>query len=145
MGVADRVRRKQREISTRKERETVESQTGIPSTALVAVEPGHIQRLKGVVRMLEQIIRASDDTTGMARMAFFMGTLTDELADELGELDEMQVRLYMFQIGEVISWIGHGDNERLPDTVRAFAELIVPSADVEPQSSSYPELDSKTG
>jgi hypothetical protein len=95
--------------------------------------------------MLEQIIRASDDTTGMARMAFFMGTLTDELADELGELDEMQVRLYMFQIGEVISWIGHGDNERLPDTVRAFAELIVPSADVEPQSSSYPELDSKTG
>jgi len=62
-----------------------------------------------------------------ARMAFFMSTVTDELAEELEELDELQVRGFMFQIGEVISWIGHGDNERLPESVKEFAEMVQPS------------------
>lgn len=61
-------------------------------------------------------------------MAFFMSTMTDEIAEELVELDEMQVRMFMYQIGEVISWIGHGDNDRLPDGVREFAEMVQPSA-----------------
>lgn len=60
-------------------------------------------------------------------MAFLMTTISEEVADEMAEYDEMTIRLFMFQIGEVISWIGHGDNERLPDNVRAFAELIQPT------------------
>lgn len=77
------------------------------------------------MHVLENVIRTNDD--GMyGRLAFFMSTVTDELAEELSELDEIQVRLFMFQIGEVISWIGHGDNERLPEAVRPFAELVQP-------------------
>lgn len=79
--------------------------------------------------MLESLIQKADGGKGSAnaRMAFFMTTATDELAEELGELDEAQVRLYLFQIGEVISWIGHGINDRLPEEIRPFADLINPS------------------
>lgn len=71
------------------------------------------------------------------RMAFFMSTVTDELAEELSELDEVQTRLFMFQIGEVISWIGHGDNERLPENVKEFAEIVQPSGDTDTEPSSH--------
>lgn len=78
------------------------------------------------MHVLESIIRTSDD--GMyARLAFFMSTVTDELSEELAELDEFQVRAFMFQIGQVIAWIGHGDNDQLPESVRDFAEMVQPS------------------
>lgn len=111
---------------------------------MALVEPEHIKRLKGVVRVLENFIRTNDD--GMyGRLAFFMSTVTDELAEELGELDELQVRLFMFQIGEVISWIGHGDNSRLPDTVREFAEMVQPSANLDTEQGSHIGTSSETG
>jgi hypothetical protein len=109
-------------------------------------EPEHIRRLKGVVRVLETFIRTSDD--GMyARLAFFMSTVTDELAEELAELDELQVRLFMFQIGEVISWIGHGDNSRLPEAIKDFAEMVQPSepVTVDEETSSPIGTDTETG
>jgi len=148
MGIADRVRRRQTEL--RSEHQGGGSPTGSESSLAVA-EPPHIIRLKGVVRILESIIKKNDDGKGMARMAFFMSTLTDELADELAELDEMNVRIYMFQIGEVISWIGHGDNERLPEALREFANLISPtgkndgSTNTDEQTSSYTELGTGAG
>jgi hypothetical protein len=109
-------------------------------------EPAHIKRLKGVVRVLEGVIRANDD--GMyGRLAFFMSTVTDELAEELSELDEMQVRMYMFQIGQVISWIGHGDNDQLPDAVKEFGEMVQPSVNIDNpngEESSPVGTDTKT-
>jgi hypothetical protein len=112
---------------------------------MVRAEPAHIVRLKGVVRMLSNIVAQNDDGSGMGKLSFFMTTLTDELAEELAELDEIHVRLYMFQIGEIISWIGHGDNERLPESVKEFADLIggkVNATDTTRESSSHSELDS---
>ena len=127
MGVADRVHRRQTEMRLQRERQAAESQTDTQCTDLVPAEPAHIKRLKGVVYVLENYIRANDD--GMfGRMAFFMSTVTDELAEELSELDDHQVKFFMYQIGEVISWIGHGDNSRLPEGVREFANLVNPSA-----------------
>lgn len=145
MGVADRVRRKQAEARLQREQQGDESPTDIPSTDLARAEAAHIKRLKGVVYVLENFIRTNDD--GMyGRLAFFMSTVTDELAEELSELDEVQVRLFMFQIGEVISWIGHGDNERLPEAVRPFADLVQPSEHVDAeQPSSHLGIDSATG
>jgi hypothetical protein len=94
--------------------------------------------------MLQQTIVNNDDGSGMARMAFFMSTVTDELSDELRELDEMSVRGYMFTIGEVISWIGHGDNSRLPEMVREFAEQVSPTVsddgNADERPGSYIEL-----
>lgn len=97
-----------------------------------------------MVHVLETFIQKNDD--GMyGRLAFFMSTVTDELAEELADLDEIQVRLFMFQIGEIISWIGHGDNERLPEAVRPFAEVVQPSGDANTESSSHIGTDTETG
>lgn len=119
---------------------------------MVLAEPEHIRRLKGVVSALQQMIEQNNDGSGMARMAFFMTTFTDELAEELGELDEIQVRLYLYQIGEVISWIGHGDNERLPDAVKEFGDMInptreevIPDGNVDENPGTYLQLDSSAG
>ena len=140
MGVADRVHRKQTEMRLQRERQEAESQTVIPSTDLVPAEPSHIKRLKGVVYVLENYIRANDD--GMfGRMAFFMSTVTDELAEELSELDDHQVKFFMYQIGEVISWIGHGDNSRLPEGVREFANLVNPTNAGNAESDSHLGID----
>lgn len=76
---------------------------------------------------LMHYVQANNDGSMMGRMAPLLMSFAEELADELGELDELAIRAYMFQIGEVISWIGHGDNERLPESVKTFAELIQPS------------------
>lgn len=100
----------------------------------------------------------SGDGSGMSRMAILLSTFADELADELAELDELRVRLYMFQVGQIISWIGHGDNEQLPEGVREFAEMIQPTpeaavvdaelvddSDTDTGPGSYPQLDSAAG
>lgn len=97
-----------------------------PCTTLVLAEPPHIRRFKGIVSHLSEFVAAGPDRN-LARMSFLMDTLAEELGEELKEMDEMQVRLFMFQIGQVISWIGHGDNERLPEFVRPFGETIQPT------------------
>jgi hypothetical protein len=125
MGIADRVARKATEL---RERTEEESQSGSAAqSSLVLVEPGHIRRLKGVLHTLTGIIAENQDAHPLGRLAFIMTTISDEVAEEMREYDEMTMRLFMFQIGEVISWIGHGDNERLPDAVRQFAEMIQPT------------------
>lgn len=134
MGVADRVHRRQMQARLQRERQAEESQTDTQSTDLALAEPAHIKRLKGVVYVLENYIRANDDGM-LGRMAFFMSTVTDELAEELSELDDHQVKFFMYQIGEVISWIGHGDNSRLPEGVREFADLVNPNAGNEDPNS----------
>lgn len=60
-------------------------------------------------------------------MGFILSIATTELIDELADYDEMTVRKIFYEIGEAISWIGHGDNDRLPLSVRSFAEGIQPS------------------
>ena len=148
MGIADKVRNRQAALRTQREQRAEESQTGSTSTTLVVAEPGHIVRLKGVVRILQDLMATSDDNMGMGQFAYLMGTLTDELAEELGEKDETQVRVILYQFGEVIAWIGHGDNERLPEAIREFAEKICPTSGgdnvstTDRQPGSHKELDS---
>lgn len=80
--------------------------------------------------MLTGYINESDDPS-VRRMGFILGMFSSELAEEIAELEEMKVRLFMFQMGEAISWIGHGDNSRLPDVLRPFAEGVQPSETVD--------------
>lgn len=123
MGVADRVRRKQQE---RREQREDSSHPDSPSSLVVA-DPPHIARLKGVLTVLRTFIEQNQDGSGMARMGFVMTTIGNELAEELVDMDELQIRVFLAQIGEVIAWIGHGDNTRLPDSVRVFAENVQPT------------------
>lgn len=62
-----------------------------------------------------------------ARMGFLLSIASGELIDELEGHDEMTVRKLLYDMGEAIAWIGHGDNDRLPPSLRAFAEGIQPS------------------
>lgn len=78
--------------------------------------------------MLRNFIEENQDGSGMARMGFVLTTIGNELADELVDMDELQIRIFLAQIGEVIAWVGHGDNERLPESVKMFAETVQPSA-----------------
>lgn len=126
MGVADRVRQRQRE--RQRAQMAGESPTGSTGqSSLVLAEPPHIARLRGVMESLMRYVQANSDGSMLGRMAPILMSFAEEMADELGELDELTIRAYMYQIGEVISWIGHGDNDRLPDNVKPFAEMIQPS------------------
>ena len=69
----------------------------------------------------------TNDEAGLAKFAFLMQALTDEVIEELTDREEEVIGAFMAQMGEVIAWIGHGDNERLPEAMRIFAEDIQPS------------------
>lgn len=127
MGVADLVRRKQAQMNTGTEPEEGASRQGSTGSSLVLVNRDDIKRLKGIIGALRIIIEKTSDGSGMARMAFLMSTFADELADELQDMPELTVRKFMFEIGQVISWIGHGHTDQLPNGVREFAEMIQPS------------------
>lgn len=137
MGVADRVRRKEQERRLAQLADDSQPDSKDQSGALVRAEPDHIKRLKGVMWVLTNYVQ-DNDAGSLNRMAFFMSHVTDELADELAEYDEMAIRVFMFQIGEVISWIGHGDNSRLPEAVLPFARMIQPDR-FEPAPEEAPE------
>lgn len=139
MGVADRVRQRQRDRQrAQMEGESPNGSTG--QSSLVPAEPPHIARLRGVMLSLMRYVQANSDGSMLGRMAPILMSFAEEMSDELGELDELTIRAYMFQIGEVISWIGHGDNERLPEGVKPFAEMIQPSR----SDGGSTEVDSET-
>lgn len=87
-------------------------------------------RLHAVMSTLNNFVIANDET-GLARFAFLMQALTDEVIEELDEKDEETIGGFMAQMGEVIAWIGHGDNSRLPDNLLTFVETIQPPVPVE--------------
>lgn len=75
--------------------------------------------------MLNNHVISGDDAQ-LARYAFLMQALTDEVIEELTDKDDAIIGTFMEGMGGVIAWIGHGDNERLPDPLRSFAEEIQP-------------------
>ena len=141
MGVADRVWRKQMETRTPTGQPGDESPTDSPSTALAAVEKEYIKRLRGVLLLLNNMAK-TDKSSKYSNLTFLMSTLADDMIEELTDFDELQVRLILFNMGEIISWLGHGDNERLPEGVREFAETVQPSANVAEETSSHLGIDS---
>ena len=66
----------------------------------------------------------SNDEAGMAKFAFLMQSLTDEVIEELTEKDEATIAVFMSYMGEVIAWVGHGDTSRLPEAARPFADQL---------------------
>lgn len=151
MGIAERVRRQQLQDQMEAARSALTeagSPTGSPvSSSLVVPDSPHILRFRGIIR--ELVAYAAREAGGFEHMSFLLTTFSDELAEELKEMDELSLRLYFFNIGEIISWVGHGDNERLPDFIRPFAEGIQPSrnthAEHDSESSAHIAIDTATG
>lgn len=72
--------------------------------------------------------RTPDNGVGPIRgdiAKFLFTTVLDEISEELTEIaDEEQIALFMRYMGDVIAWVGHGDNGKLPDIVlKALEEM----------------------
>jgi hypothetical protein len=105
---------------------------------LAVVDNETAKRVKGVLYAVRALVEQNAPSGSMSKMAYIiLPALADEMCDEMAELDEMTIRIIMSQIGEIIAWIGHGDNERLPDSLREFAEGIQPT----PIEAESPETD----
>ena len=116
--------------------QTADESGAIGGSSLVLADPPVIQRIKGTLHTLMEFAKAGD--SGIGKMAFLFDTIAEELVDELGDYDDATMRLFLAQIGQVISWIGHGDNEALPETLRPFADLVQPTTTVEPEPEPAP-------
>lgn len=127
MSVLDRVHRRQTEQRLAL---TTGSEAGQSSTP--AVRPAVIQRLEFVVNTLHSYIEQNDDTGTIARFSFVTRALIEEMGEELADRDEETLQGFMAQIGEVIAWIGHGDNSRLPGQMQEFIE---PQTEIEQAAS----------
>ena len=91
-----------------------------------------VLRLQAVLGTLNSFVIQNGQETGFANFGFIMQSLTEELIEELDEKDEATVGAFMARMGEVIAWIGHGDDSRLPEELRPFAEAIQgPASDAE--------------
>lgn len=64
----------------------------------------------------------SNDQGSLAKFAFLLQAVTDEVIEELTIKDDTTLGLYMERMGEVVAWIGHGDDSRLPADLLLFAE-----------------------
>jgi hypothetical protein len=73
----------------------------------------------------------ANGTGGLDKFAFLLHALTDEVIEELEDKDQESIAAYMEQMGEIIAWIGHGDADRLPESIRPFADHLVPPELVE--------------
>jgi hypothetical protein len=68
---------------------------------------------------LQKFIEENDES-GLGRFSWLMTDLVEEMTEELAGKDTETMALYMAQIGEVISWVGHGDDTRLSENIRHF-------------------------
>lgn len=122
MTVLDRINRQRRgdsrELTAGEFREN--GQLSIPE-----VKSPVVIRLQAVMSMLNGFVINGGEAQ-LSRYAFLMQALTDEVVEELTDKDEATIGTFMEGMGEVIAWIGHGDNDRLPDPIRSFAEEIQP-------------------
>jgi hypothetical protein len=132
MTVLDRVNRHRAGQVTRELTAGESQDSGLSSTLAVDVHRSLVGvRLRAVMTTMNKFIVQSDDA-GFVKFAFLMQALTDEVIEELEDRDEATLAMFLGQMGEVIAWIGHGDNSRLPETFQLFAEEIVSS------SSTFP-------
>jgi hypothetical protein len=101
----------------------------------VVAENPIYRRLTGVIGGMTDFVQTNrGKADGMAKMAWVMSVMAEEVVEELKEMrSDEELSLYLAMIGEVISWIGHGDMSRLPEFLKPFAmaiegdvELVVP-------------------
>ncbi len=142
MGVWDRLQATERQAESR-EPMGERSLTMSESSTLAVCDPPVIVRLKGVVAALNTIIQRAGPAKGdgIGRFSFVMTTVLEEIMDELAETRSPgDIEVYLAQIGKIIEWVGHGNNEALPEQLRPFAEMIMPTAPIDKSQSVTPAL-----
>lgn len=59
-------------------------------------------------------------------MAFVLRRVATDICEEMGEADADTIAAYFNQMGQVVSWIGTGDNNNLPEQLR---DMFLPRAE----------------
>jgi len=88
--------------------------------------------LQAVLSTLNTFIIQNGSEVGFANFGLIMQSLTEELIEELEDKDEETIGSLMTRMGGIIAWIGHGNNDQLPEELRVFAEEIQPPLPLEP-------------
>lgn len=91
-----------------------------------------IRRFRGVMSELITLASVAAPDAKLRSMSIILRGVSEQVADELGEMDPEQFALMMAQIGLIVEWVGTGDKGILTDSLRIFAEKIEPSAPVLP-------------
>lgn len=63
-------------------------------------------------------------SNGTGPIATFLPLMIEIMLDEVTELDQDTMAVYLEQMGSVIQWIGSGDVSVLPERLRSQAESI---------------------
>ena len=102
--------------------QTSQEQSSIPAVDL----PPVLLRVKIVIGRLAAYSQAGGNGK-YARFAWVMESMTDEILDELADMDTDQEQMmhWFDELGQVMAWCGHGDDSRLPDSVRPYLQQEV--------------------
>jgi hypothetical protein len=73
--------------------------------------------------MLNKYVLDNGDPS-LTRYVILYDALVSEVIEELEDRDTEAIAAFLEYMGSVVSWIGHGDHERLPDVVREFADTL---------------------
>jgi hypothetical protein len=103
-------------------------------SSIQAVSPV-VTRLQAVMSVLTEFVRSNADPT-LSHFVVIIEALEEELIEELEDRDTDTLASFMDKMGEVIAWIGHGDNSRLPEELRVFAREASPVIEVTPEEVS---------
>jgi hypothetical protein len=123
MSVWNRMRQLQMEEDQSSNPGESSTQTSKSST-LESASPPAVLRLRAVLAELTSFV-GSRGTGKQKRMAFVMRRIATDVCEELQESDPETISAYFDQMGQVISWIGTGDDDSLPS---ALKELFLPRA-----------------
>jgi hypothetical protein len=91
------------------------------SSTLVPVEreAPTVKRLKAVMAEMQTFIAKSGNGK-QRRMNLIMKHMSRAVIEELEDIPQEHIGFYFAQFGEIVSWIGTGDDSSLPDGIREF-------------------------
>jgi hypothetical protein len=120
--------------------------TGSGFSTPALAEPDTLKRFKAVLAELTTYIGTHGDHN-QRRMNMIMKYMSRSIVDELDGVPEDAIGPYFEQIGKIVSWIGTGNDDDLPDGLREFlsarmgTDIPAIDNDVTPVLDSTSELD----
>jgi hypothetical protein len=91
------------------------------SSTLALAEPPVILRLQCVLAELQGYVGARGNGK-QKRMNFVIRRIIDDVVEELHEIPVEHMQAYFDYMGKVVQWIGTGDDEILPDSIREYLQ-----------------------
>jgi hypothetical protein len=90
-------------------------------------------RLRAVLAELTSYVALNQGElpAGKKRMMWVLKRVANDAIEEMAEVDPNIMSVYFNYMGSVISWIGHGEDDKLPDSVKEFLQARTGTEDPE--------------